>query len=482
MSKDRIGNLAIIISGDAKNYMEVMAGVEQHLAAAQARMEAKSRNSEINPIASYAKGAVAAYVTGQLGHEMLEVGKNAIQLARDLEVSEKQLKVLTGSAANAREVMADLRNFAATTPFDLGEISSVARKLMGGGMGQGDSLRATKQIAAVGAGTGGELASLGRAYSQVMANGRFMTEELNQFSDADFPIAEFAKTYGKTMGQLRDDMSKGIVPVSVMADTFTRLTEEGGKFATTFKEMNDTGTGRAKREKAAQDAYLAESGAKLEAMGATGRQVGDWWERRLVDLQTFTARGVANAMHPGAGEIDLSIAKKIQEENETARQQHDAYVDSVRRRVESEMKLQAAFDNLPEAMRAITEEVKAFFEVRNGSPFRRGGAPAWASDHSGLRKAMEWGDYKSAAQIVMDRQDQLSQQRRFRFAPALQRGTAEAESAIANAIESSMSSQVSIEDAINDLNTTAKEQKDRLDKAVEHLKILTDRKPQQARF
>jgi tape measure domain-containing protein len=473
MSKDRIGNLAIIISGDAKNYMEVMAGVEQHLAAAQARMEAKSRNSQLNPfghLGSYVKAAAAAYVTGRLGSEMIGVGRNAIQLASDLEVSEKQLKTLTGSAAAARDVMEDLRNFAAATPFDVGEISSVARKLMGGGMSRNDSLRATKQIAAVGAGTGGELSSLGRAYSQVMANGRFMTEELNQFSDADFPIAEFAKTYGSSMGQLRDDMSKGLVPVSVMTDTFTRLTAEGGKFATALKDMADTMSGRAKVIESQHNQRLAAAGKLIGESVPLFTRIGNFFEESAASVEAIVTSGF------NLNGADFDLEKQRAEIAADKKKRDDAYIARQTDHQSAREHFLLFLENggLQKRFSELTESAKSFLSATSpqAQAFRRGDVPEWASHHGGLRKAMEWGDLDAAAKIVKGMQESQGAQSRFRFAPALTRGSQEAEQVLSRAMESVMGPKMGVKEAIDETNRLLAEEKRELERIKDEIKNL----------
>ena len=163
---DKVGNLAIILSGDSRQLMEVMTGAEQAIARFQARQEAKAKQSSGGfglgggAMSLLTKGA-SALAGLQLGRELMRVGENALEMSRDFELAEAQLKTLTGSASQAKKVMEELRTFAPTTPYDVTDLSQVMRKLMGSGIAQDQSMTITRRLATVGAGTGGQVQDMG---------------------------------------------------------------------------------------------------------------------------------------------------------------------------------------------------------------------------------------------------------------------------------------------------------------------------------
>lgn len=500
---DRVGNLAIIISGDAKQLMQVMSGVEAHVAASQARMDAKMRKSAgggaLGGSASYLGGAAKAFAAAYLGKEFLEVGRNAIGLSRDLEVAEAQLKTLTGSAENAKTVMGELKTFAAASPFSVEELSGVARKLMGGGMAQGESLAVTKRLAAVSAGTGGDINSLGRAYSQVQAMGRFSTEEFNQFSDADFPVKEFADTAKKSMGEFREAMQQGIVPVSVMEDTFKRLTEGSGKFATALSDMANTATGRAKAEKAAQDAYLAERGARLEEMGASGRQIGNWWERVAVDAQVFGAaviQGIGDKFKggwdsPAAGtRIDWRLNPESSPEGIARMKAEHERIAAERRELEAtaEDRLGAQADRLAEAALKLERESyrsgEMDFEKFKNDQERR--IKAMANNDGGLSaldkfrelQAAGLGSSVGAATLIQEMRQTIAERNRVKLPSAMAFGSSEAASALNAAIAAGMGNHAN--EVPDILNRMEKIESDARDKLKDIQKTLEKLQPVQA--
>lgn len=311
--------------------MEAMSGAEQAIARFKAREEAKANRSSGFGIdgGALASGlmtrAAGAFAGVNLGREFLEVGNHALEMSRSYELAEMRLKTLTGSASSAKSAFAELRSLAPTTPYGVDDLSGVMRKLMGAGIEQSQAMAVTRRLATVGAATGGDITSLGRAYGQVYSMGRLKAEEFNQFSDADFPVQEFARTANMTMADFKDAMEKGLIPVSVMERTFKRLTDEGGKFATSLDDLAKTAIGRKKAEEAAQEAYLASNGKYLEEQGATFRQIGNWWERKLsdswvtlVDVFNATTRNGGNA-NPAA-----SLVRYYQEQQTAAQEAQDA--------------------------------------------------------------------------------------------------------------------------------------------------------------
>jgi hypothetical protein len=475
---DRVGSLAIVISGDSKQFMEVMSGVEQHIAAAQRRSEAmaaKNSGMDVGGLFGMGKNAImgAAGVAGigLSAKAIWDSGQSALKAASDYETATAQLKSLTGSAGQAAVVMDELTQFASGTPFGIGEVSAAARKLMGTGIEQGKAIQATKQLAAVSAATGGELASLARAYGQVAANGRFMTEELNQFSDADFPIAEFAKTAGMSMAKLREDMSKGLVPVEVMSDTFTRLTAQGGKFSTALADMMKTSAGLAKQEESRHAKQMQQIGDQLKASGiGTGQSLSNLVEERLTASLAMVAHGVGYAASFDKRSFSdyLTTAMSPELTPEGIKQQRADFEAASLARRESDYErykaspeAMAATDHL-EALRLahsmkmdleqitatikeggdllktkLNRAIESMFANGDGmNPFRTNSSDMPKS--FGFRDEMIRGDLDAAARSVQDMRANLASRARVQLPTAATFGSSAAADTINNAIAATM--------------------------------------------
>ena len=475
--------------------MEVMTGAEQAIARFQARQEAKAKQSSGGfglgggAMSLLTKGA-SALAGLQLGRELMRVGENALEMSRDFELAEAQLKTLTGSASQAKKVMEELRTFAPTTPYDVTDLSQVMRKLMGSGIAQDQSMTITRRLATVGAGTGGDISSLGRAYAQVAAAGRFMTEELNQFSDADFPISKFAETAKMSMGEFRDKMKEGLIPVSVMEDTFKRLTEKGGMFGTALEDMANTAIGRKKAEDAAHQAYMAERGKRLEELGASGRQIGNWWERQLGDTWTGIAetvndfRGAYDRMRAnGNGGLDLQqFFVEQQAKNQAAKDAARLAADADARNAV----VKAEQDAIEQAKQVRLEAIRRSEELE-----RKAITEAWGAREEALLKeafdtgkttlerfqelqAGGFGTSPGALRLIEEMRDALP---KFALPTAAVRGSSEESAILSRAMESIVggSSKKSIEDLINETKNIADEEKKDRDRMLDELKRYIDR-------
>jgi tape measure domain-containing protein len=464
---DKVGNLAIIISGDSKQFMSVMSGVEEHIARVNAKMNSGGSDSGGGILGlgknALMTGAAAAGISLS-AKAIWDMGQNALKSASDFETSEAQLKTLTGSAMKASAVMSELRSFSAGTPFGVGEVAGSARKLMGSGIEQNQAMKATRELTAAAAATGGELSSLARAYAQVTANGRFMTEELNQFSDADFPIMEFAKTAGVTMAQLRDDMSKGLVPVEVMSDTFTRLTTGSGKFSTALADMMKTSAALAKQEEARHEQRMAELGIQLKLAGiGTGASM---WNQITEGISTVLAAGAQivnvlsdnqtfgstaeeswlRATNPELSKAGIAQQQKdleaLNKERAFNRSAIGTMTTEAMAAIDLDMQLSVIKEDALQSVKAIGEFFKGVavsFDNQNKlNPFRNAGLIDSMPMAGGFRSAMINGDLDNAALAVQGMRNNLANKARIQLPSAATFGSSAAADTMNNAIAATM--------------------------------------------
>lgn len=501
---EKVGNLAIIISGDSRQLMEAMSGAEQAIARFKAREEAKANRSSGFGIdgGALASGlmtrAAGAFAGVNLGREFLEVGNHALEMSRSYELAEMQLKTLTGSASSAKSVFAELRSLAPTTPYSVEDLSGVMRKMMGAGIAQSQALAATRQLAAVGAATGGDIASLGRAYAQVSAMGRLKTEEFNQFSDADFPVQEFAKTANMSMGEFRDAMEKGLVPVSVMEDTFKKLTESGGKFGTALDDLAKTAIGRKKAEDAAQEAYLANNGKRLEEYGASGRQIGNWWERKLSDSWLSAVDLFEVSFRPG-GTIDPlgDLTKLYQKQQATAQAAADEArlaesrakaAEDTRKAADAERQYREGMDSWWKGAASRDQaKVDAAVQADKDLLKKYESAPTLLDKFDELASAgrLEYGKgfaVAPAAALIEKMRAALPAQPKFSLPEAALRGSSQESATIARAIESiaNKDEPKSAEQVLEEYRKFHAEQIKKQDDIIDELRKLSPATP--ARF
>jgi len=191
-------------------------------------------------------GGVAAAV-GKLA-----VAFSAIQAARfvfvkaaELESQTRSLQVLTGSAEKAKQIIQELQQLGAVTPFTSTELIDSAKRLQAFGVEADKVVETTKRLADVSGATGAELSGLVTAYGQVQAKGRLQGEELLQFQERGVALqAELRKMYGLSGEEFQKALEKGRIGAEAVEVAILRLTSAGGKYANGAIAQSDTLQGR----------------------------------------------------------------------------------------------------------------------------------------------------------------------------------------------------------------------------------------------
>ena len=118
------------------------------------------------------------------------VGAATLGASGTMERLETSFESMLGSASKARDMVDDLADFAAKTPFQLVGIGESAKKLLGFGVEQDAIIDKLKLLGDIAAGTGVPLGDLAQIYGKTMAKGKAQTEELNQLSERGVPILQ----------------------------------------------------------------------------------------------------------------------------------------------------------------------------------------------------------------------------------------------------------------------------------------------------
>ena len=191
-------------------------------------------------------GGIAAAAT------KLAVAFGGIQAAKfifvktaELESQTRSLQVLTGSAEKAGQIIKELQQLGAVTPFTSTELIDSAKRLQAFGVEADKVVETTKRLADVSGATGAELSGLVTAYGQVQAKGRLQGEELLQFQERGVALqTELRKMYGLSGEEFQKALEKGRIGSEAVEVAILRLTSVGGKYANGAIAQSDTLNGR----------------------------------------------------------------------------------------------------------------------------------------------------------------------------------------------------------------------------------------------
>lgn len=166
--------------------------------------------------------------TAAIGGITLAV-KGLVQQASKMEDFGVQFEVLTGSATKASQIMEDLQEFAASTPFQFEGIANAAKQLLGFGFSVDEIKGKLREIGDVAAASGKPIQEISLIFGQVAAAGKLTGERLLQFQERAIPIGPaIAKTMGIAESSVKSAVTAGKVDLETFQKAFSSLSDKGG--------------------------------------------------------------------------------------------------------------------------------------------------------------------------------------------------------------------------------------------------------------
>lgn len=177
-------------------------------------------------------GAVARNVgLMAVGFRTLQYVTESWKMALDIEKTQLQFQIFTGSLGTAQKLMGELRQIAATTSLTLDVSLQSTRTLLQYGVAAQEVTHRLKQLGDIAGGDTERMQRLSLAFGQITAQGRLQGQELRQLVEAGFnPLAEIARITGRSMISLRVAMSEGKISIEDVQDALDAATSEGGRF------------------------------------------------------------------------------------------------------------------------------------------------------------------------------------------------------------------------------------------------------------
>jgi len=213
---------------------------DQNAVSSLRRIDAASKSAESG--IQGLKGAVTGLV-GAIG--AVSAAKFVFAKTAELETQTKSLQVLTGSVQQAKQIIQELQQIGAVTPFTSTELIDAAKRLQAFGVKGERVVDVTQRLADASGATGAELQGIVTAYGQVIAKGRLQGEELLQFQERGIGLQqELQKMYKLSGQELQDALGKGRISAQAVEAAFVRLTSTGGKYANGAIAQSDTLSGK----------------------------------------------------------------------------------------------------------------------------------------------------------------------------------------------------------------------------------------------
>lgn len=160
------------------------------------------------------------------------LGRFAVGAASSFEQVEVAMTTMLGSAEQAKGVLSDLTQFAASTPFQFPELTDASKKLLAFGTPVKELLPTLRALGDVAAGVGIPIGDIAEIFGKARVQGRLFAEDINQLTGRGIPvISELAKQFGIAESEVRGLVESGKVGFPQIKKVFSDLTSEGGQFA-----------------------------------------------------------------------------------------------------------------------------------------------------------------------------------------------------------------------------------------------------------
>lgn len=234
MSETELARMVVRLMGDATSYLGMLRTsvtatqqVTQALSMQSRQIEGYYQNiigfgNQVKYTFLSALGVVSGF-----GIALGSIQKAAA--AEDLEIA---FGTFLQDMKAGKALMGEIQKFAASTPLGTQQIAQVTKQLLQAQAATAETAIPTiRMLGDIAGGNAERLNGLAYAFGQVKTFGRLMGGELMQLMNQGFnPLDQIAKMTGKSQGELRKEMEKGLITFDMVRNAMVAVTSEGGRF------------------------------------------------------------------------------------------------------------------------------------------------------------------------------------------------------------------------------------------------------------
>lgn len=209
----------------AKRKLDIFLGMDN--------AELKTKLNESKSLLSGFQATIGGIIGGAaLGVSIKSLGDFALNASKNFEQAQISFSKMLQSEKAGQTLINDIQKLANETPMTSESLNNNAKLLLNFNAVAADEVIPTLKM--LGDITGGDkqrMDSLTLAFAQSASAGRLMGQDLLQMINAGFnPLQIMSEKTGKSIGTLKDEMSKGKISFDQVIEAFKAATEAGGKF------------------------------------------------------------------------------------------------------------------------------------------------------------------------------------------------------------------------------------------------------------
>ena len=241
--------------------------------------------------------AIGSAIAG-IGSAFVDAMKDGIEYNAQMESYTASFTTMLGDEAKAQKLVNDLKKEAASTPFGMQDLAGAAQTLMSFGMSAEEAQKHMRELGDISQGDAQKFQSLTLAFAQMSSTGKLTGQDLMQMINAGFnPLEEISRKTGKSIGELKEEMSEGAISAEMVADAFASATSEGGRFYGAMETQSQTFAGQMAT---LEDGVASLKGQLSEGLtdmltGTVLPMVNGWLEELSVAFEKDGAQGLIDA-------------------------------------------------------------------------------------------------------------------------------------------------------------------------------------------
>lgn len=235
--------------------------------------------------------------------------KKLVSVRGDMQQLEIAFSTMLGSAEKADEMISQLTDTAARTPFDMSGLANGAKQLLAYGTASEEVNDTLVRLGNIASGLSIPLNDLVYLYGTTQTQGRLFTQDVRQFMGRGIPLVkELAAELGKTEEQINAMVSAGDIGFDDVKKVIERMTDEGGQFFQLMEKQSDSLTGKVSNLGDSIDSMFNDIGEALqEPIGNAVEMATTLAENYKTVLRVISPLVAAYGAYNAAVKINLAL-------------------------------------------------------------------------------------------------------------------------------------------------------------------------------
>ena len=278
------GGLGFKATLDIDDFNVSAATMERHIKdfSNTAAQEAAAVDDSFQQMAEKAGQYISYYLIGQ---GMNNLVSSIVSVRGQFQQLELAFGTMLGSTAKATDLMQQMVDTAAKTPFDLIGVAEGAKQLLAYGVSADKVNDTLVRLGNIASGLSIPLNDIVYLYGTTMVQGRLYAQDVRQFTGRGIPLVkELAEKYHTTADNINAMVSAGKIGFPDVEEVLNKMTNAGGQFYQLMEKQSSSLTGQIANLEDAWDSALNSFGEQTEGALSAGIQGATYIVEHMDDV------------------------------------------------------------------------------------------------------------------------------------------------------------------------------------------------------